>query len=1085
MFTSSSAGQSSRGFFLLAGITAWAFTSPTGVFAADEASAAATEKKEEKRTEAVTDDHIVPLLHLRCTACHGLRRQEAELDLRSKASILKGGKSGPAMVLGNPAESLIIKRLRAEEMPPRKQMKSVSVRPMQAPEIELLERWIAQGAPESTVPPDVATTEPDPLVSDEDRQFWSFQPPREPAIAVCRGSDRVRNPIDAFILRKLEEKGGTLSPEASRRTLIRRVYQDLTGLPPEPETVEAFLADSDPRAYEKLIDRLLDSPRYGERWGRFWLDLAGYADSEGVQNSDRVRPQAYRYRDYVIRAFNADKPYDQFLREQIAGDEMADYENAEVITQDIYDKLVATGFLRLTPNGSYFDITNFVTDRLEIISDQIEVLTSTTMGLTMKCVRCHTHKSDPIPHRDFYRLAAVFKGATDEHDWLKPEYRYLPYVTTAEFKAWEAKEKELSTTITKLNGDLAEVEKPLAQKHTEERLLKLPEALHDDLRKLLVTPAEKRDEAQKYLAAKFEKSLRISREELRKLDAGFNARATATGNKIKAFEGKRTKRPQIRASWDRGSPSRTYILERGNYLRPGRRVGPGVPSVLTDGKTPFVPVSSADGKKTGRRLAFARWVTRPEHPLTARVMVNRVWKHHFENGIVRTTENFGKTGAPPTHPELLDWLAVEFVRNGWSVKKLHRLIMTSSMYRQSSRVSPEAEEIDPDNDLLSRMPLRRLEAEALRDSLLCVAGRLDRTPFGPADGLNSRADGLVTSMSTAKGWRRSIYVLQRRSQSLTILENFDLPTMNPNCTDRTESTVAPQALHLLNNKMIHDLSMFMAERVLSEAGTEPARQVERVYQLAFSRPPTNEEKSLAVALLSDLSTKWRLERPADSNAAATPTVTLVRRGSKDQLSPDCDQGNLSRCEGSQFFGTAEAHNQPIGSINDGVYGDSSSYITGAPGPTTGLNYLGISFAEETVISDIAIGRDNTGQLNDRAEGPYEVQIARDDIHAAVGDGTDPARVDVAVGGVKWITVAVLRDHIGAEAWRRHHYRLDEAVKARAVRVLSRAENGFDELELGNPLPPREARPPPLTVEGLALANFCHAVMNSAEFLYVD
>ena len=350
-------------------------------------------------TVAVTQHQIVPLMFLRCTVCHGGRRREAGLDLRTKAGMLKGGKSGPAVVAGNPDESLLIRRIRAEEMPPRRQLVSVSVKPMESGELKKLEAWIAAGLPESATGPDVATTEPDRLVTDADRDFWSFRPPRRttPPSAGLTLDDwsQIRNPIDHFVIAKLRANGLTVSPEADRVTLIRRVSFDLIGLPPTPEEVAEFANDPSPLAYENLIERLLASPNYGERWGRHWLDVAGYADSEGAQNEDRVRPTMWRYRDYVIRAFNSDKPHDRFLHEQLAGDELADYEHAPAITDEIYDNLVATGFLRTAPDRTFANITNFVPDRQEVIADEMQILGSAVLGLTLHCARCHTHKFNP------------------------------------------------------------------------------------------------------------------------------------------------------------------------------------------------------------------------------------------------------------------------------------------------------------------------------------------------------------------------------------------------------------------------------------------------------------------------------------------------------------------------------------------------------------------------------------------------------------------------------------------------------------------------------------------------------------------
>jgi Protein of unknown function (DUF1553)/Protein of unknown function (DUF1549)/Planctomycete cytochrome C len=751
---------------------------------------------------------VLPILLRRCTACHGRHQQLANLDLRSKAAMLVGGKSGPAIVPGKPEESLLIKVLHAGQMPPLERLVEASVKPIEPAEVETLVKWIAAGAPEVHIEPDVATTAGDPLVSDEDRDFWAFRAPQQVSVPEVKDRQRVRNAIDAFIIEKLEAAGLSLNEEAERLVLIRRATFDLTGMPPDPADVAAFVADDNPRAYELLIDRLLNSQRYGERWGRYWLDLAGYADSEGKREQDLPRPHAWRYRDYVIRSFNADKPFDQFLIQQIAGDELADYENAPEITPEIYDNLVATGFLRMTPDASWANITGYVPDRLDVIADEIDVLGSAVMGLTLKCARCHTHKFDPIPHRDYYRLLDVFKGAYDEHAWLRPDIRpgigpvsqdvvsgrHLPFVTTAERQAWER---------------------------------------HQENVKQEVAAAKERKEPEE---------------------------------KIKVLEAKLQPEPRVQALWDRGEPTPTYVYRRGDWLSPGALVGPGVPSVLTDGRTPFEVTPPWPGaKQTGRRLAFARWLTQPNHPLTARVQVNHLWRHHFGSGIVPTAGNFGKAGMPPTHPELLDWLAREFVARGWSVKEMHRLMMTSSTYRQSSVLSPKLEQADPQNALFSRMPMVRLDAEALYDALLLVAGRLDETPFGPADNVEARADGLITPAKTERGWRRSIYVQQLRKKMATHMESFDFPQMNPNCIERRESMVAPQALHLMNNGMVFELADHFAARVLREAKSDVSKQIDRVNQIALSRPPDKEEKQIGLETLNQLKVDWTKQLSADAN----------------------------------------------------------------------------------------------------------------------------------------------------------------------------------------------------------------------------
>ena len=636
---------------------------------------------------------------------------------------------------------------------------------------------------------------------------------------------------------------------------------------PFPET-RAFLEDSSPDAYERLIDRLLDSPRYGERWARHWLDVAGYSDSEGVQHSDPVRPEAWRYRDYVIRAFNEDKPYDRFLSEQLAGDELADHESAESITQELEDQLVATGFLRMAADGTFASITNFVPDRLGVIDAEVEVLSSATMGMTFKCARCHDHRFDPISQRDYYGLTAVLKGAYDEHDWLKPHdtdqfsygdfgHRYLPHVESGRLEAWRAREERLSAEIEAVSTRLDLAEAPLRARLLEEAIAALPEVLHADLRELVDTAPEQRSEVQRYLYEKFASELEPERALLLERDEDFRMLVEELEPELARLEGEREARPQIRALWDRGEPSPTFLLERGEYLAPGELVEPGMPAVLTGAGAAYrVEPPWPGAHKTGRRLALARWLTQPEHPLTARVLVNRVWKHHFGRGIVSTLDNFGASGARPTHPELLDWLALELVEGDWSIKRLHRLLMCSSTYRQVSATTPEHARLDPDNALLSRMPLARLDAEALYDSLLLVAGRLDETPYGPADGLEVREDGLVTPVGTERGWRRSIYVLQRRTLPPSLHESFDLPRMSPNCVERPSSTVATQALHMLNNGRVHDLARDLARRVREEAGPEPRAQIEHMYQLALARAPGPEELSLQLEAHERLREQW-------------------------------------------------------------------------------------------------------------------------------------------------------------------------------------------------------------------------------------
>jgi hypothetical protein len=498
----------------------------------------------------------------------------------------------------------------------------------------------------------------------------------------------------------------------------------------------------------------------------------------------------------------------------------------------------------------------------------MDILGSGLLGLTMRCARCHSHKYDPIPQRDYYRVVDILKGGFDFYNWMMPQkdplakiatpIRYLPYITPGatpvqlmkEQEEREISNAELDRRIAELQETLEQKSAPIKKKLLDQRLAQLPTSLQEDLRKLLDTPAEKRDTIQKYLAEKFAPLLKIEPEELKAADIEYRRDAYETGRQIKRIEFRKQPEPKIRALWDPGEPSPTYIMRRGDPALPGARVSAGVPAVLTDGKTPFLAQPPFPGSRsTGRRLAFAKWLIAPENPLTARVMVNRMWARHFGAGIVQSLGNFGRTGTPPTNPELLDWLATEFVRRGWNIKAMHRLMMTSSTYRQGSTVTPTLAKADPDNVFLARMPLKRLQAELLYDSLLIMSGRFDETRYGPPEPVEVRDDGLVTPISTETGWRRAIYVAERRTEVPTLLESFDLPPMGPNCLERNTSTVAIQALHLMNNSMVEKLAELFAERVRKEAGDDPEKQIERAYWIALGRAPAEDERTASVQAL--------------------------------------------------------------------------------------------------------------------------------------------------------------------------------------------------------------------------------------------
>lgn len=807
-----------------------------------------------------TQHDIIPVMLLRCIACHGPGKQEGGLDLRTPAAIKKGGKSGPALVAGKPDESLLVQRIESEACPPQELLLTVFVKRPPSAEVALLRDWISAGAPEVPVSPDVATTEPDTLVSEGDRKHWAFTSPVR-----ANEAQRSTQTIDAFVGAKLNDEGLGFSPEADRDTLIRRAYLDLIGIPPSVKESQKWRNSKVTGWYAQMIDHLLASPHYGERWGRYWLDLAGYADSEGGISSDPVRAVAWKYRDYVIEAFNKDKPYDRFLLEQIAGDELLNWRKADRISDEMVENLTATGFLRMGIDQTGSRTMNFVPERLGVIGDAIDVLGSGVMGLTMECVRCHTHKYDPIPQRDYYRMKAIFQGAFDEHDWMSFKTRTLK-VSTPEQRKQQAKvnpplEAELKALENKKKlADVAQQLTLLGEHY--------PEQSEADNRETLVALKKadnQRTQTQALLVLKYVTA------DLRP-DSEQPPQVLATRQTVRELEEKiyrirsRMEPPStIRALWDRGSPSPTYILRRGDYDKPGRPVGPGVPSALTDGKTPFViePPFPDASASTGRRLAFARWLTQPDHPLTARVMVNRIWYHHFGTGLVKSLENFGVKGELPSHPELLDWLAVEFIEQGWSVKEIHRLIMNSQTYRQSSKVSEPLLKADPQNRLLSRVSLRRMDAEALHDSLLFVSGKLDDSPGGMPDPVSVDRNGLVSVNITLNGgWRRSVYAQFRRTEIPTMMETFDYPEMGPNCFERSISTVSPQSLFLMNNDRVRSLAGNIAARIEDtlidegESAPDSGAKVDAVYHLVLSRPPGKEERRIGIETLIKLQKEW-------------------------------------------------------------------------------------------------------------------------------------------------------------------------------------------------------------------------------------
>ena len=821
-----------------------------------------TENERAEPDRPVTELDVLPIFQMRCVTCHGKRRQEASLDLRTRESRLKGGASGPAVVPGQPDESLMLQRVLSGEMPPPDLLMENNIRPPGSDEVELLRQWIAMGA--SPTPEDTGSSSTP--VSDADRSFWSFQKPKQHSVPKVTDGQWIRNPIDSFLIAAMERKGLAYAPEAAPETLVRRVYLDLIGLPPTAGEIEAFIEDRQPGAFGRLVDKLLDSEHYGERWAQVWLDLAGYADSEGIIDEDRIRPNAWRYRDYVIRALNDDTPYTRFLTEQIAGDELEEYEGLNEVTQQTVDRLAATGFLRMASDPTYSFANASLGEKLTVVSDEIEVISSAVLGLTMGCAKCHDHKYDPISQRDYYRLSAILQTAYDPYEWIDPTERLLDISLKQEREVASKHNRPIKSKIEAVEAQLKEKTDSYGLKAVKARIGDLPDKLREELLALYQTPAEERDSNEKYLARKFREVFKISEGDLASLYPDYKENAEDLRKSIADLQKTLLPEPKIRALYDMGGePSAVFLLRRGDPRLVGQRVFPGSPEVFDGVIEPMQVVSPRPGQTSGNRLALARWLSQPDHPLTSRVMVNRLWAEHFGRGLVSTPANFGKLGDKPSHPELLDWLATEFVRSGWSLKRMHRLMVTSQAYRQSSSVGQAALEQDPDNEMVSRMPMRRMTAEMLYDSILRATGRLDLKRFGPPAEIEVLDSGEAVAKGSRDGWRRAIYTQRRRSAPVTLMDAYDLPQLSPNCTERGQSIVATQALQLMNGASTRNHAQYLAGRLLDENPSDRNQRIQQLYLRIYSRRPTAEEASIALHELEKIEDHWvsQLEEQRD------------------------------------------------------------------------------------------------------------------------------------------------------------------------------------------------------------------------------
>ena len=795
---------------------------------------------------------VRPILKKHCFQCHGdEEKHEAKLDLRLVRTMLAGGESGAALVANKPADSLLLQRITQEEMPPGKKK-------LLAAERRTIETWIEQGAKTRRAEPEQVAQAAE--WTEEERSFWSFQPVRRAALPMVRAEEQTASPIDHFLLAKLESEGLSFSAAADRRTLIRRASFDLLGLPPTVQQIEEFVNDAAPDAWPRLIDRLQASPAYGERWARHWLDVAGYADSDGYTDNDQPRPWAFRYRDYVVRSFNADKPFSQFIIEQLAGDELVapPFKNLSPLDAE---RLAATGFLRMAPDGTGEGNVDQNVARNEVVAETVKIVSSSLLGVSVGCAQCHNHRYDPVSQVDYHRLRAIFEPALDWKKWRPPAARLVNLWTAEEQSqatAVDAKLKELETKrLAELDGIVDEIfEREVVKLTAEEQVLAL------DAKAAEV--AKRSPEQQQLL--KDHPSLNVSRGSAYLYDGKrlneFNKKYEKSTADLKAekpadqFVACLTEIPEQR--------SPTHLFYRGDFNQPRQVVQPGDLSVLASlGATiaeddPQLPTS-------GRRLAFAKHLASGKQPLVPRVLVNRMWLHHFGRGLVSTPSDFGVLGERPSHPELLDWLADEFAAREWGWKELQRKLLLSTAYQQSSVRTEQLQQKDPENRLLGRMSLRRLEAEAIRDALLTANGQLQRTMFGPASIVNPDEVGQIiigkavrdgNGIMVAKAddsleqYRRSIYVQVRRSMPLGMLEPFDIASTAPNCDLRTSSTVAPQALLMMNSDFAIRQSEKFAQCLVREAGDDTAAQVKLAFQLAFGIAPSDAEVAAAKTFLA-------------------------------------------------------------------------------------------------------------------------------------------------------------------------------------------------------------------------------------------
>lgn len=758
------------------------------------------------------EQEVLPILVEHCHKCHGPKKQKGGLRLNHRSFVLAGGDTGPAVDANAPTESLLLAAINYGdlEMPPTGKLPQAK--------IDVLTKWVTMGLPwtPGEVPQDTPSAKKlEPPVDDAAREFWSFRARMRPEVPTPENLGWVQNPIDAFVLSRLETASLAPAPPAAKHELLRRAYYDLTGLPPTPAQVQAFLQDERTEAFEEVVDQLLESPHYGEKWARHWLDIVRYAETNSYER-DSAKPNIWRYRDYVIRSLNEDKPFDVFTREQLAGDELDEVTN---------ESIIATGYFRL---GTWQDEP---VDGLQELYEDLDDMTRTTgevfLGLTVGCARCHNHKLDPFPQRDYYRLLAFFSGID------RSTFTERPIASVAESQSQqkeiaahqvkvEALKKLLEAVEKRVYDDFKDVEKEEFQ-HEQHKIAivkkRVPKILSEAEFQRYVTLKEKEKELKKFQPTALRKALAVR-------EIGRNARET-------------------------------FVLVRGNAHVRDEKVEPGFPEVLGF-PDPTIQTLPEGINSSGRRRVLADWITDPKNPLPARVMANRIWQHHFGRGIVRSPNNFGFHGIAPTHPELLDWLASELIDGEWKLKRMHKMIMLSNAYQMSSRANPQGLAEDPENNLWWRFEMRRLSAEELRDTIFAVNGSLNPKMYGRPIYPEIPAEVKQGQSRPGSGWgnsspeeraRRSIYIHIKRGLIVPMMAAFDVADADASCPVRFVTTQPTQALGMLNSAFVQRQAKVFAEFVSKQAAEDDTARVRLALLRACQRTPTASEIERGVETL--------------------------------------------------------------------------------------------------------------------------------------------------------------------------------------------------------------------------------------------